>query len=99
ISNFFMLVTGITIARLGNLKGWRRYVPLAVGCWLPLGFVLWALFTRTPGVLLTLSIYSLVMWSLMAISIITFRTNTTADNVQLAANRRKRQPNLATYLL
>lgn len=71
IGNLCMLVSGITIAVQGVLKGWRRYVPLAVGLWLPLGLVLWAIFSRTPGMLLVTGIYSCVTWSLMAIGIIT----------------------------
>ncbi|WP_188816039.1 hypothetical protein [Hymenobacter cavernae] len=35
ISNLVMLVVGITIAHTKGLPGWRRYVPLAVGLWLP----------------------------------------------------------------
>jgi len=40
LSNVFMLVIGIVIAVKGVLKGWRRYVVLIVGLWLPaaLGF-------------------------------------------------------------
>lgn len=36
ISMVMMLLVGITVARVGRLRGWRRYVPLAVGLWLPL---------------------------------------------------------------
>jgi len=88
ISNFFMLVTGITIARIGALQSWRRYIPLAVGCWLPLGILLWTLFTRTPGVLLTLSVYSMVAWMLMALSIVTFPTEPASNQLELG-NRQK----------
>lgn len=73
ISNAFMLITGITIVYVGGLQTWRRFVPLAVGSWLPLGILLWALFTRTPGVLLALNIYSMLAWLLLAFSIVTFR--------------------------
>jgi hypothetical protein len=97
ISNFFMLITGITIIRLGDLNGWRRYVPLIVGGWLPLGIVLWVIFTRTPGVLLTLSAYSLIAWSLMAISIITFPGNT-INNTDSQV-KRKRILASATYFI
>lgn len=99
ISNFFMLVTGITIACLGEWRGWRRYVPLAVGCWLPLGILLWALFTRTPGVLLTLSIYSVGAWSLMALTIVTFKTQTTANDHHTIVNLRKRTLFTGTHFL
>lgn len=35
ISMLTMLVVGTTIAWVGKLQGWVRYVPLAVGLWLP----------------------------------------------------------------
>jgi hypothetical protein len=77
-----MLVSGITIAAQGVLKGWRRYVPLAVGLWLPIGLLLWAIFSRTPGMLLFSGIYSALTWSLMAIGIITSSGNTGEANQQ-----------------
>ena len=89
ISNVFMLITGITIVYLGGLPGWRRYVPLAVGSWLPLGILLWTLFTRTPSVLLTLNIYSMLAWLLMAFSIVTFPAETPGNNHPAIVNRRK----------
>jgi hypothetical protein len=79
IGNLCMLVSGITIAAQGVLKGWRRYVPLAVGLWLPIGLVLWAIFSRTPGMLLFSGIYSTLTWSLMAIGIITSAGKTGED--------------------
>ena len=56
ISNLWMFVTGLTIAIKGQLKGWKRYTPLLVGCWAPLGIILWIIFSRTPGMLLTINI-------------------------------------------
>ena len=40
ISMVMMLLVGITVARVGILRGWRRYVPLAVGLWLPFTMIL-----------------------------------------------------------
>jgi hypothetical protein len=71
LSNACMLITGITIAVAGVLSGWHRYVPLVVGCWLPVGMVLWAIFSRTGGMLVAVNIYSAFAWSLMAFVIIT----------------------------
>jgi hypothetical protein len=84
IGNLCMLVSGITIAAQGVLKGWRRYVPLAVGLWLPIGLVLWAILSRTPGMLLFSGIYSALTWSLMAIGIITSSGNIGEVNQQPA---------------
>jgi hypothetical protein len=81
IGNLCMLVSGIAIAAQGVLKSWRRYVPLAVGLWLPIALVLWAIFSRSPGMLLFSGIYSTLTWSLMAISIITSAGPTGKDKV------------------
>ncbi|GAB3541621.1 hypothetical protein [Spirosoma fluminis] len=51
ISMVMMLVVGITVARVGQLRGWRRYVPLAVGLWLPL--------TALLGKLMSLSLFNM----------------------------------------
>jgi hypothetical protein len=70
LSNLFMLLTGITVAIKSNFKSWQRFVPLAVGLWLPLGMLQWALIGRTPGMLLATVVYSAVAWTLMGIVII-----------------------------
>jgi hypothetical protein len=69
LSNLCMLVSGITILVNKVLTGWQRYMPLLVGLWLPFALVLWALFSRTQGVLLVGNLYSAVAWSLMAVAI------------------------------
>ncbi|NTS39936.1 hypothetical protein HRG84_03390 [Flavisolibacter sp. BT320] len=69
LSNLCMLVTGITIYAKNVLTGWQRLMPLLVGLWLPFVVVLWALFSRTQGVLLVGNLYSAVTWSLMAVAI------------------------------
>lgn len=66
LSNLFMLVLGIVIARKGILKGWRRYVVLGVGLWLPFALGTSLLLGRDshfayyPGAL-----YSIVAWTLL----------------------------------
>ena len=40
ISNMFMLVTAVAIIRAKVLVGWKRFVPLAVGLWLPLSAII-----------------------------------------------------------
>jgi hypothetical protein len=69
LSNICMLATGITLLRAGRLPGWKRFVPLLVGLWLPIGFLLWAIFSRTPAVLLAVNIYSAVMWFLLGLTV------------------------------
>lgn len=70
VSNLCMFVTGLTIAIKGRLKGWKRYMPLASGFWLPLGVINWAIFSRTPGMLLFTNIYSAVTWALMGLAVV-----------------------------
>jgi hypothetical protein len=36
LSMLWMLVVGITVAVAGRMPGWRRFVPLVCGTWLPL---------------------------------------------------------------
>lgn len=77
LSNVCMLVTGITLYAKKVLTGWQRYMPLLVGLWLPFVVVLWALFSRSQGVLLVGNLYSAVTWSLMAVAINTQVERTT----------------------
>lgn len=66
LSNVFMLVVGIVIAIKGVLTGWRRYVVLLVGLWLPFALGLSFLLGREnhyayyPG-----AAYSVFAWGLM----------------------------------
>jgi hypothetical protein len=69
LSNISMLATGITILLARRLPGWKRFVPLLVGLWLPFGLLLWAMFSRTPAVLLSVNIYSAVVWFLLGLTV------------------------------
>ena len=40
LSMLWMLVVGITVVVAGRMPGWRRFVPLLCGLWLPLGIPL-----------------------------------------------------------
>ncbi|MCU0385444.1 MAG: hypothetical protein MUE38_05410 [Flavihumibacter sp.] len=40
ISNVLLLVLTISIAFSGALKGWRKYLPLVAGCWLPVAMII-----------------------------------------------------------
>ena len=71
-SNFFMIVTGIVVAVSGTQQGWKRFTPLVVGLWLPVTFVvLPALFGRNDLILVISSIYSLVAWLFLGLSVYT----------------------------
>ncbi len=78
ISMGMMLLVGIAVARVGKLGGWRRYVPLAVGLWLPLTALLGKLMSLplfnmgtsaqdgTLYILLGSGLYASVSWCLLA---------------------------------
>lgn len=84
ISNGLMLITGITVAAAGRLRGFSRYVPLLVGLWLPVLVVCINLFGRTGTTGLVTGIYSAIAWSLLAITII--------RNAHMAPNKQKATP-------
>ncbi|WP_224996976.1 hypothetical protein [Cesiribacter sp. SM1] len=69
ISNLLMFITGITVAAANKLKGWKRFVPLAVGIWFPLMVISMALIGRTPATGLALGLYAAFAWSGMAIMV------------------------------
>ena len=89
LSNLCMLVTGIAIMANRTLAGWQRYMPLLAGLWLPFGLVFWALFSRTPEIILIVNVYSAVSWSLMAVAIITPLDGTEDNKPQAQFSWRK----------
>lgn len=70
ISNLVMLAVGITAAVVGRLRGWQRYVPLAVGLWFPLAMLILTLLGRTPLAFWIGGAYSAVAWSLLALVVL-----------------------------
>ncbi len=65
LSNCLMFVTGITIAVAGQLHGWRRWVPLVTGLWLPVTLAV-KIYLSPQYMAYIGGTYSLVMWTLMA---------------------------------
>jgi hypothetical protein len=66
LSNLFMLFVSITIAIVGQLKGWRRFAPLVMGFWFPTLVVCMNIFGRT-GITGTIAgVYSAIALSLLA---------------------------------
>jgi hypothetical protein len=69
LSNLLMLIVGIKVVLAKELTGWRRFVPLLVGLWLPVLIASVQLFGRT-GVSGTIAaMYSAIAWSLLAIAV------------------------------
>ncbi len=71
LSNLLMIPVGIAVLRAGRLRGWHRWVPLFVGFWLPLTMILSRLFGMDSPVMIVSGAYSTLMWSLLAITVMT----------------------------
>ena len=67
LSNLVMLVVGVAAAKVGRLRGWQRYVPLAAGCWFPFAMLTLTLLGRTPLALWIGGTYSALTWTLLAL--------------------------------
>ena len=67
ISNLLMLVTGITVLKVKGLPGWHRFIPLLVGCWLPVLVLCGIIFGRTTITGTIAGAYAAIAWSLLAI--------------------------------
>ena len=65
-----MIVTGIAVLRANQLQGWHKWVPLIVGCWLPVMLLLKGLGIEN---LYLAGFYSAIAWTLLAIVIYTAR--------------------------
>ncbi|WP_128545241.1 hypothetical protein [Larkinella soli] len=69
LSHLLMIPFGILVIRTRRLSGWRRYIPLLCGCWLPL-----AMATKfgvpAPVALFFGGIYNALAWCLLAAVVI-----------------------------
>ncbi|HVF81278.1 MAG TPA: hypothetical protein VM884_05070 [Flavisolibacter sp.] len=66
LSNVNMLVIGIAVALKGKLQGWRRYVVLLVGLWLPVALGSSVLLGRdNPAGYYPGCVYSAIAWALL----------------------------------
>lgn len=74
-SNAFMLVIGITVLARKKIQGWKKFIPLFVGLWLPSLIMAIALLSTKEEAKLFLGIYSACAWTLLAILIYTTEGN------------------------
>ncbi|RYZ28468.1 MAG: hypothetical protein EOO10_09440 [Chitinophagaceae bacterium] len=65
LSNVCLFILGISILLNGTLSGWKRYVVLFAGLWLPVAIGSMMVFGRTNTSLLIGGIYSTVAWFLL----------------------------------
>ena len=66
LSNVILLFTGITVIIVKGLDGWKRYLPLAMGLWLPMALASQQL-GNTAISFVVGGLYSAVAWSMLAI--------------------------------
>lgn len=71
LSNLCLLVTGIVTAVTGKLSGWKRYVVLVAGLWLPIMISSMVIFGRNSTSLLIGGAYSTIAWFVMGWMIFT----------------------------
>ena len=71
ISNLGMLAVGVMVWMHKGLPGWRRYVPLIVGLWLPLSMGLMHLLGQESPWVNLIDYYSAIAWSVLAWVVLT----------------------------
>ena len=62
ISSGLLLLAGVLVARARVLPGWRRFVPLAAGLWLPFALVLGKVFGSSAITYYGMNGYSFGAW-------------------------------------
>ena len=62
ISNIILLVAGIIIAVKGILQGWKRYVVLIAGSWLPFSIIVFMLVGNGMAGIIISGVYSTIAW-------------------------------------
>lgn len=77
LSNLLMLPLGIAVIRAGRLTGWQRWVPLAVGCWLPITL----LFKDVTALRYLPLIYSAIAWTLLALVVLLQTTRQQRESI------------------
>jgi hypothetical protein len=67
VSNVLMLGVAWVVLKSGKISGWKKWMPLLLGCWFPVCILL----GRTDFAFVAGGTYSAVAWSLFAISVMT----------------------------
>ena len=70
LSHVLMLVYGILVAWAGRLRGWRRFVPLLCGLWLPVALTAKLLLPEEWNLAIG-NVYNAVAWALLALVVLT----------------------------
>lgn len=85
LSNIIMLIVGVVVIASKLLPGWKRYVPLLTGLWFPLAML--SSFIDIGFVSFFFGgIYSAIVWTLLAIVIITTKEEKTGFQNEIKPN-------------
>lgn len=85
LSNIIMLIVGVVVIASKRLPGWKRYVPLLTGLWFPLAML--SSFIDIGFVSFFFGgIYSAIVWTLLAIVIITTKEEKTDFQNEIKPN-------------
>ena len=71
ISNVWMLACGITIIVNAGLQGWRRYVVLLAGIWLPITMLTGMTAGKSLVTFYISGLYSVITWAFMGWAVFT----------------------------
>jgi hypothetical protein len=82
LSNLLMMVVGITVLVAKKLNGWKRFIPLVVGLWLPIALGFMFVMGKTPLSMIIGGVYSLIAWTLLAIMV-----RSLPENLVIANNK------------
>ncbi|GAB2588049.1 hypothetical protein [Spirosoma areae] len=74
LSNVLMLIFGIAVVAANQLRGWKRFVPLLCGLWLPAALAT-KLIPPSDFSFPLISLHAAVAWSLLAVVVMTSRAD------------------------
>ena len=68
LSNVFMIVTGISIIRTKKITGWKKYIPLVAGLWLPSILIASAISGKSESMPFA-ALYSVIAWIALSVMV------------------------------
>ena len=82
LSHILMLAVGVLVIRAGKLAGWKRYVPLIMGLWLPFALTMLSVLGRTQTGFVVGGLYNFIIVVLLAMVVRNLPEPNTTANVQ-----------------
>ncbi|MDO1448130.1 hypothetical protein Q0590_17785 [Rhodocytophaga aerolata] len=87
ISNIVMFFFGIRVIWVKKLQGWKRFVPLLVGLWLPLSIVLSLVAGLTVSSMLISGLYSAFAWAILGYVVFTSKPDNRLAYIPIRVRR------------